>query len=196
MKNILSFKKFHLLKEAEEPLEEPQAEETAPEVEPEDDDSDKVTTPKRRSSVILKELMGEIRAHFIYWFSFGELSKLLVADGNDMTYEKRGLCIWAVENNNQSDAKYQWRIKISEAEIEGMVEKISKIRLSLDVFDYNKEYLVKSEEIDVPVNKLTEDFVINRINKIKETILKVPKDDKEVKRFKDNEKRMLDDDIY
>jgi hypothetical protein len=193
MKNILSFDKYYIIKENDGlvPPDAPDLQTPAGE----EKESD-YETPKRSAVVLLKKLMNELRSHLIYWFRYGKMSKLLTSDADDVTLEKRGLCLWATDTNGSDDTKYQWRIKLSEAEQEGMVERVEKIRISLDVFDYSRQYLVRSDEAIITVGKFTEEFLISRIKRMKSTIIKVPTDNNDVEKFKDEEEGLLGDDIY
>jgi hypothetical protein len=197
MKKILDFKSFHLLKE-EAAVDLGGDSAAEPAAAPESGEQKKKTeeTPKRNSAVVLKELMGEIRSNFIYWFSFGELSKILTAEASDMTYETRGLCIWATESDARGDEKYLWRIKVLEGEQEGMVERIERVMITFDVYDQNKEYLISSEERDIELTRLNDDYVVSKIKNIKGKIIKKPTDQKDVDKFKDGQEDRLSDDIY
>ncbi len=185
MKNILSFEKYRLLKESDET--------TPDEVKTTEDG---VEIEKRNSAVVLKEFFKELKSHLIYWFTYGDISKILKADTNDIEQELRGLCCWAIEVDDNSTEKYQWRIKFLEADQEGMVDRIKKVKMSLDVFDFNKEYLIKSKEIIIDVDKISEDFLIRKIKKVKSTIIKEPKNNKDIESFKKGERGDLTDDIY
>lgn len=202
MKNILSFDKYHLIKEADEPVMDLEGAAPAPEEqaaapsEPADEPEKDFETPETNSAVLLKQLMGELRSHLIYWLHFGKLSEILDADNDDITYEKRGLCLWAVEKDENEREKYQWRIKVVEGDITGKVERIERIQVIFDVFDFNKEYLIRSNRVDVKLDKFTEEFLITRIKNMKKSILRVPNSDDDVKKVKDNNKRLLGDDIY
>jgi hypothetical protein len=190
MKNILSFDKYYIIKENDGLVPPNQQMSTNTENEKE------YETPKRSAVVLLKKLMNELRTHLIYWFKYGKISKMLISDADDITLEKRGLCLWATDTNGSDETKYQWRIRLSEAEQEGMVDSINKIRIAFDVFDYSKQYLVRSDEVIVMVEKFTEEFMISRIKRMKKSIIKVPTNDADVKKFKSEEEGLLGDDIY
>jgi hypothetical protein len=194
MKNILSFNKYHILKESA-PYDAGMGTAPVPAHNTEEEHKD-YETPKRNAAVLLKKLMPELRSHLIYWFNYGKLSKLMDADADDVDLEDSGLCLWATDMNGSDENKYQWRIKIVEAEQEGMVERVERVKLILTVFDYNREYMIRTEETNIKVTKFNEDFLLSRIKRMKNTILKVPKDDKDVKKFKDREEEMFGDDIY
>jgi hypothetical protein len=195
MKKILDFNTFHLLKE-EAGVDlggEPTADTPAAPA-PKERKSEETT--KRNAAIVLKELLWELRSNFIYWFHFGELSKILIAEADDMTCAKRELCIWATEEDASGNVKYQWRIKILEAEQEGEVEKIERVRISFDVFDDSKQYLLSSTEKNIKLSRLNDDYVVGKIKKIKNTIIKKPKTQGDVAKFKGDQEERLSDDIY
>ncbi len=189
MKYIVKFKKYNLIKEADESAIAP-----APEA-LQSDNQDVNQEPEiqdRNSAVVLKEFLEELRGHLIYWFKYGEISNILLAKNRDITKERRGLCIWAED----VDKEYMWKIKFLEHEIQGRLKQVEKLLLTVDVYDYDREYIIKQKEIVIPIDKMNEDFLIKTIKEIKAAVLKVPSKTSDVKRFKDDEKDSLTDDIY
>lgn len=207
MKHILKFDKYNLIKEADEvdpalDTPAPSTEAPAPEQLPADNQqvaTDSATpeptepeVPKRNSAVVLKEFLEELRGHLIYWFKFGKISDILTAKNRDITKERRGLCIWAED----VEQEYMWKIKFLESEIQGKIEQVEKLLLSIDVYDYDRENLLKQKEIIIPIDKMNEDYLMKTIKEIKKSILKVPSKISDVKKFKEGEKDSLTDDIY
>lgn len=189
MKYIVKFKKYNLIKEADEPSVAP-----APVALP-TDNQDVIQEPEiqdRNSAVVLKEFLEELRGHLIFWFKYGEISNILLAKNRDITKERRGLCIWAED----VDKEYMWKIKFLEHETQGKLKQVEKLLLTVDVYDYDKEYLIKQKEIVIPINKMNEDYLMETINEIKDSILKAPTKMSDVKKFKDDEEDSLTDDIY
>lgn len=209
MKYLINFKKYGLIKEAEENIPSETLPETTPETAPTqpetnttpletpiptdtDINDDKVEVESRNSAVVLKEFFEELRSHLIYWFKYGKITQFLSANTRDITIERRGICIWASDN----DGKYMWKIKFLEAEIQGNIKRMEKVLLTMDVYSYDEDILLKSKEIVIPVDKIHEDFLIEKIKKVKSTILKVPHSIEDVKKFKNIETDLLEDDIY
>jgi hypothetical protein len=146
----------------------------------------------RKSMVVLKEFLAELRTHLIYWFKYGKIKDSLIAINNDITKQKNGLCVWADDTNG----KYLWKITFLEHEVQGMIKQIEKLLFIVKVYDTEREYLIKKKEVVISVDDMNEDFLIDTIEEIKNSILKIPKSDSDVKKFKDFEKDSLTDDIY
>lgn len=196
MKYILKFDRFNLIKEADEtapvteaPAPDPSALPTDNQV---DDTKIEPEIQKRNSAVVLKEFLTELRGHIIYWMKYGDISNILTASNSDITTERRGICVWAED----VDEKYMWKIKFLEPETQGKIERIEKLLLAISVYDNNKENILKSKEIIIPIDDMNEDYLISAIKDIKGAILKVPKKVSDVKKFKKGEKDSLTDDIY
>ena len=146
----------------------------------------------QRSAVVVKKFFQELRTHLIYWFHHGEISQHLVADKSDIVEEHRGVSIWASDKNE----KYEWKIKFLEPEVQGKIQRMEKVLLTIHVYDLEKEYLVKQTEKIIPVDQVSEDTLWKEIRAVKKTILKVPQDQGDVKSFKKKESDLLGDDIY
>lgn len=195
-KRIKLFEDFHKINEAEEELVDDAPVDTEGDDDSEEEVKKDVEKPERMSAVVTKEFFNELEHHVYYWFRHGEIGKMF--DLIDINQERRGVTIWCsekVEDINEQP-EYMWKVKYFETAPLGKIKKMEDVTLNVTVYNFDKTVKLKETEIIITIKKINEDFLLDRMRRVRKRIVKDPTTEEEKDKFMKRQHLNLTDGYY
>lgn len=148
----------------------------------------KLPTLKR---VIDKDFFAELKEHVEYWFKYDFLNKKyelvdtdLMDDELKITFEDKG------------DSQLMYIVRYITNENLSITDKISKVKMMVTIYNHFDTKKLKESENEVDVEFLNAKSFNRLVNKVKDRIITIPQNSKDVDKFRDKEHRRLQDDVY
>ncbi len=149
-------------------------------------------------TVVDKDFFNELKEHIQYWFAYDFLKdKYELIEINKLDDEIK---ITFQDKVGKKDPDYMYMVRYITSGNSDMdqtlVDKIEKVKMMATIYRYSDNMKLKEVDNLVDVEFLNAKSFNRIIEKVKNRIIIAPTDKKDVEKFRDKERRRLQDDVY
>lgn len=149
-------------------------------------------------TVVDKDFFNELKEHIQYWFEYDILNKMYEMIEIDKLDDE--IKVTFQDNVGKKEPDYLYVVRYITSGNHDMeqtvVDKIEKVKMIATIYRYTDNTKLKEVTNLVDVEFLNAKSFNRIIEKVKNRIITAPTNNKDVEKFRDKERRRLQDDVY
>lgn len=149
-------------------------------------------------TVVDKDFFNELKEHIEYWFKYDILSKIFVLIEIDKLDDE--IKVTFQDKSGKKDPDYMYVVRYITSGNHDMdqtiVDKIERVKMIATIYRYDDNIKLKESVNMIDIEFLNAKSFNRIIEKVKNRIITAPTNNKDVDKFRDKERRRLQDDVY